>query len=70
MVVIVNGVPVAGFDSLMVGNYYLLAVGYHGAYSPPNVEGGKTVTISQVGTTISVIMTAYQFLPPYPYILP
>ena len=61
--VMVSGTPFATFSGLTIGNYYLLAVGIHGAYSPPNVKGGKTVTISENGVTDNIIMTAYQYIP-------
>ncbi len=56
-----DGVPVAAFDSLLEGNYYVLAVGYHGAYSPPNVKGGKTITVSGPVHIVSDTTPTYQY---------
>lgn len=53
--------PVATFSGLTVGNYYLLGVGYHTGYSPPDVRGGIPCQLSTENTT-----TVY--LPTYSYI--
>ena len=60
---LVNGVPVASFDSLTEGNYYVLAVGYHGAYSPPNVKGAKSLTVSGPAIVVSDTIPTYQYNP-------
>ena len=58
---IINGTPVATFDSLLQGNYYVLAVGYHGAFSPPNVRGGKSITVSGPAYIVSDTIPTYQY---------
>jgi len=62
-VVLTGGTPVAVFKNLTVGLYYLQAVGYHGAYSPPNVKGGIPVTVSTSGTTTNVVIPTYEYIP-------
>ena len=58
-----NGVPVASFSDLTVGNYYVLAVGYHGAYSPPNVKGAKSFIVSGSAQVVSDTIPTYQYNP-------
>jgi len=48
--VVVNGVSVATFSNLNVGNYYLHTVGYETGLTPPNVTGGQAYTILTPGT--------------------
>ncbi len=62
-VAISGGVPVASFTSLTQGNYYVLAVGYHGAYSPPNVKGGKSFVVSGSAEVVSDTIPTYQYNP-------
>ena len=62
-VYISNGVPVASFTNLTQGNYYILAVGYHGAYSPPNVKGGKSFVVSGSSEVVSDTIPTYQYNP-------
>ena len=62
-VTITNGVPVATFNDLTIGNYYVLAVGYHDAYSPPNVKGGKSFVISGSAQVVSDTIPTYQYNP-------
>jgi hypothetical protein len=48
--VVTNGVPVATFSNLKVGNYYLHSVGYESALTPSTVSGGEAFNIQQPGT--------------------
>ncbi len=59
--VLINGKPTATFSGLTTGNYYLLAVGYHGGFSPPNVKGGKKCSVFHNGDTASVVIPTYQY---------
>ena len=47
---LVNGVSVATFSNLNVGNYYIHTKGYESALTPPNVSGGQAYNILQPGT--------------------
>jgi len=60
---LVDTIPTAIFSGLTTGNYYLLAVGYHGGFSPPNVKGGKNCSIFSNGDTLKVIVPTYQYIP-------
>lgn len=50
-------VPVAAFHNLKAGIYYVYAVGIHPGYSPPNVRGGKPVTLSTEDSEHIVVPT-------------
>ena len=58
---LVDGIPVSTFSGLTIGNYYLLAIGFHGGFSPPTVRGGRPYTISQSGSTANVVVNTYQY---------
>ena len=60
---ILNGTPGVAFSGLTVGNYYLLAVGFHGGFSPPTVRGAFPYTISQAGSTANIVIPTGQYYP-------
>ena len=49
-------IPIATFSGLIIGNYYLFGIGYHATYSPPNVKGGQSCTVSKDNTTTNVYL--------------
>jgi len=51
----------AVFSGLTIGNYYLLAKGIHGGFSPPTVHGGRPWTINSATAVDTVAVITYQY---------
>jgi hypothetical protein len=55
------GIPIATFQSLTPGIYYIYGKGYHSTYAPPYVKGGKPITIYLESTDTTVYIATYSY---------